>query len=94
MSYLFWFLAGAVLGAGNGLMQRWTVDRLDAEAAAPALLLVAGGGLLRLLAAGVLLFVALQQGIVAALVAVAGLTLARWALLLAWNREADRAVEG
>lgn len=89
MTYAFWFLAGAVLGTFYGLMQRWTVDRLEPTEAGQALLLVIGGGMLRLFVAGILLFFALQQGIVAALLAVVGLTLTRWLLLAAWNRRTD-----
>jgi hypothetical protein len=81
-----WFLAGVGLGAIAGLSQHWTVEYVDPEAPGRVLPLVLGGMLIRVGLAGVLLFGAIQSGIWSALAALAGLLLARTALLVVAGR--------
>jgi hypothetical protein len=81
-----WFLAGVGLGALAGLSQHWTVEHVEPETPGRVLPLVLGGMVIRVALAGVLLFGAIQSGIWSALAALAGLLLARTALLIVAGR--------
>ncbi len=73
-----WLIAGALVGWVSILIQVWTMPRLRPDALRQRLGGMIGGMLLRWLLIAGLLSVALQQGIVAGLLAFAGLWLARW----------------
>jgi len=73
-----WLLTGGALGILNFVTQRWTVARLHPSAPRRAVAWAVGGALLRWALTAGLLFVALRQGAWPALLAFAGLWLARW----------------
>ena len=80
------FLAGGAAGTLNGLSLRWTVVHLHPTASIRAVAWILVGAALRwLLSAGVLLG-ALQHDITSALLAFAGLYLARWATVYWYHR--------
>jgi len=76
-----WLLAGGIIGGLNGLSLRWTVTCLRPGAPGRAVILTAAGAMLRLGLAAGLLIAALQRGVVPALLAFAGLWLARWGVV-------------
>lgn len=80
-----WFLAGAALGFVSLGSQRWSILRLDLVPQAQGLLLVGAGMILRVLLAGGLLLLAVQQGLLPLLLAFGGMWLTRWALLIVAN---------
>lgn len=73
-----WLIAGALVGWVSILIHVWTMPRLRPDAPRQRLWGMFGGMLLRWLLIAGLLSVALRQGIVAGLLAFAGLWLARW----------------
>lgn len=81
-----WFLAGIAWGALATLTLRWTIGRLDHQAARGVLVLLGLGTLLRLLLAAGVLYAAVRQSILAAGLALTGMLVTRWALLLVWTR--------
>jgi hypothetical protein len=81
-----WFLAGALTGIVSGLSQQWTVKQLDANSSKKVALLLIGGFIIRLGLAGIVLYAAIQQGILAALLAFTGLWAARWGLSIYWHK--------
>ena len=82
-----WLLAGAVVGLVGMFSLQWTVGRLRAQAPVAGIALTMGGMLLRLAAAGGLLWLALRRaGLVAAGAALAGLLLTRWIMIWQLNR--------
>ncbi|MBN1136953.1 MAG: hypothetical protein JXM73_10220 [Anaerolineae bacterium] len=83
---LLWLALGALVGGIHGWTQRWTVARLQPDAIRLSLALVLAGAVVRWLLAAGLLLTALLQGIGAAVVALAGMMVARWALVWWWNR--------
>jgi hypothetical protein len=81
-----WFLAGIVGGILSGLSQQWTVAHLHADSTKKVASYLIVGFFLRLTLAGLILYAAIQQSIFAALLAFAGLWIARWGLSIYWNR--------
>lgn len=81
-----WLLAGGIIGVLNGLSLRWTVAGLRTGAPGRAVVLTMAGAILRWGLAASVLFFALQRGIVPALLAFAGLWLARWGMIYWANR--------
>jgi hypothetical protein len=81
-----WFLAGTFVGILSGLSQQWTVGQIHADSSRKVAVLLIGGFIFRLGLAGLVLFAAIQQGIFAALLAFAGLWIARWGLSLYWHK--------
>ncbi len=75
---VLWLFAGGAVGALNGLALWWTVASLQPSAPGHAVAWVLGSTLLRWGLAAGLLIAALQYGILPALLAFAGLWLARW----------------
>ena len=75
---VLWLFAGGAVGALNGLTLWWTVARLQPSARGHGVAWVLGSTLLRWGLAAGLLIAALQYGILPALLAFAGLWLARW----------------
>ena len=93
MTPLLWLLAGGVAGALNALSTWWIVAHLHPEAPGRALAGTLGGVLARWCLAAILLIRAIQGGILAGLLAFAGLWLA-WrgmAYCLATSRSAPEA---
>ncbi len=76
-----WLVAGALVGWVSILTQVWLVARLCPRTPRQGLWLLLGGMLLRWALIAGLLSVALRQGIVAGLLAFAGLWMARWVLI-------------
>ena len=76
-----WLIAGALVGWVSILTQVWTVARLCPRMPRQGLWLLIGGMLLRWTLIAGLLSVALRQGIVAGLLAFAGLWVTRWVLV-------------
>ncbi|MDY6875350.1 MAG: hypothetical protein SWK90_03980 [Chloroflexota bacterium] len=83
---ILWLFTGLAVGALNGLSLQRTVARLQPSAPGHGVIWVLGGTLLRLGLATVLLIAALQHGIVPALLAFAGLWLARWGIVCSAQR--------
>lgn len=81
-----WFLAGITCGIISGLSQQWTVGQLNENSSKKVALLLIGGFTFRLALAGLVLYAAVQQSILAALLAFTGLWIARWALSIYWNK--------
>jgi len=81
---VWWLCAGAMAGAVNALTLRWTVARLQPGLAPRALGQMWGGALLRWVISAVVLLAALQQGVMAGLLAFGGLWLSRWLLVVAY----------
>jgi hypothetical protein len=79
---LVWLGIGIAIGAINGLTLSRTALALDPATPARAAVVAVGGVLLRLGLSGGLLVIALKQGIVAGLLAFAGLLVARWAWVI------------
>ena len=84
-----WVLAGMAVGLLNGLFLCWTVARVRPHAAGNVVSLL-GGFLMRLGLAGGLLLLAIRSGVGAALLAFAGLWLARWVVIWWANRFGER----
>jgi hypothetical protein len=80
-----WLIAGGAIGVLNGLGLRWTVARLRPEAPGRAVAWALGGAMLRWGLAASLLIAALRHGVVPALLAFAGLWLARWGIVYGFN---------
>jgi len=78
MTFVLWLFTGGSIGVLNGLSLRWTVARLRPDTPRQAVAWTLGGGMLRWGLAAGLLVAALQRGILPALLAFAGLWLARW----------------
>jgi hypothetical protein len=83
-----WLVLGALVGGLHGWTQWWTVARLRPAAVGLGLVSVLAGALLRWLLAAGLLLMAVLEGLAAGLLALAGMTAVRWALVLWWNRNA------
>ena len=81
-----WFMAGILTGIFSGLTQQWTVNQLHVNSTKKVTLLLIGGFFVRIALAGIVLFAAVQQGIIPALLAFAGLWFARWGLSLYWHK--------
>jgi hypothetical protein len=81
-----WLVLGALVGGLHGWTQWWTVAGLRPGATGLGLALVLAGALLRWTLAAGLLLTAVLEGLTAGLLALAGMTAVRWALLLRWNR--------
>ena len=79
-----WLLAGGITGILSGLSLRRTVTGMDPGASGRAVILTMAGAILRWGLAAGLLFLALQRGIAPALLAFAGLWLARWGFVF-WS---------
>jgi hypothetical protein len=88
MTRILWLLAGGVVGGLSMLSLWWTVTQLRPTTPGRAALLALGGTILRWGLAAGLLIAALQQGIGTALLAFAGLWVARWAVVL-WTYGAE-----
>jgi FtsH-binding integral membrane protein len=88
-----WFLFGAVLSAVKVLTLLWTVNRIHPNAPYQAVVWAMGGAIMRWLLVTSLLLSALQQGIVSALFAFAGLWLARWGVIV-WLERNDWIIKG
>ena len=82
-----WLFAGGLVGLLSAVSLRWTVARLHPGASWRAVILTAGGALLRWCLAAGLLIAALQRGIAPTLLAFAGLWLTRWSTVWWFNRE-------
>ena len=80
MKFTSWLFTGGAVGVLNGLSLLWTVARLRPDAPRRAVTWALGGAMLRWSLAAVLLISALQRGIAPALLAFAGLWLARWGM--------------
>ncbi len=80
--WLFWLLAGVLLGGLNGLMTYWIVSLLRPGAPPQSAILVLGGAPLRWGLVTLALALALQSGVGSALLTFAGLELARWGLVI------------
>ena len=87
-----WLVAGALVGWVSILTQVWTVARLRPGAAFRAILGIGGGLLFRWALIAALLIAALRQGIVAGLVAFAGLWVMRWVLV--WRIHTGKSFAG
>lgn len=84
MMHVGWLAVGCVLGMFNVTTQHWTVNRLQPQFPGRAIIWTVGGMFLRwLLVAGVLAL-ALNYGLVSALLVVGGIWLARWIMLVWW----------
>lgn len=83
-----WMLAGGAVGTLNGLTAKWAVARLGPTAPVRAVSWMVAGALLRWGLAAGLLIAALRRGIVPALLAFAGIWLARWGIIYWWYRHA------
>jgi len=81
-----WLLTGGAIGILNFMTRCWTVARLHPSAPRRAVAWTVGGALLRWGLASSLLIVALRQGVWPALLAFAGLWLARWSTVYRSNR--------
>lgn len=77
-----WLLLGVLIGVANALMRWWTVSRLHQEMRLSALTWVWGGLILRLGLVAAMLILGLKRGILAALLAFTGLSLARWGCVI------------
>jgi hypothetical protein len=80
MKFVPWLFTGGAVGVLNGLILWWTAARLRPSAPRRAVTWALGGAMLRWGLAAGLLISALRQGIVACLVAFAGLWLTRWGM--------------
>lgn len=78
MTTLFWLPIGIIIGTLNGLILRWTINRLRPDTALISLPLMTLGFLLRMGSITALLVFASQHGLAPGLLAGAGLWLARW----------------
>ena len=89
---ILWFILGAAAAVLCGLSIGWTVGGLNLHGARPrAIAVVAGGAVLRIAAAALVLAVALRQGIAEGLLAFGGLWLGRWAAVAILTRR-DKSV--
>jgi hypothetical protein len=84
---LLWLALGAVVGGIQGWTQKWTVAQLQPDAVRLGLALVLLGATARWVLAAGLLLTAVLQGIGNAILALAGMMVARWVLVWRWNRE-------
>ena len=84
-----WLLAGGAVGTLNGLTVSWAVARLRPTEPGRAVFFTVGGAMLRWSISAGLLIGALQRGIVPALLAFAGLWLARWCTVYRFNSRAS-----
>lgn len=83
---LVWPALGALVGGLHGWTQQWTVARLRPGATGPGMAWVLVGAVFRWLLAAGLLLMAVLQGSGPALLTLAGMTAARWALVLWWSK--------
>ncbi|HIC94675.1 MAG TPA: hypothetical protein EYH32_01315 [Anaerolineae bacterium] len=81
MMVALWLFVGGAVGALNALILWWAVGCIRPEAPGHALVWAWGGALLRWVAAGGVLIVALQEGIAPGLLAFTGLWIARWGMV-------------
>ena len=81
-----WLLAGGIIGILSGLSLRRTVTGMHPGASGRAVILAMAGAILRWGLATGLLFLAVERGIVPALLAFAGLWLTRWGMVYWANR--------
>jgi len=86
MMMALWLCAGGIIGVLSGLSLRWTVGFLRPGTTGRAVILTMAGAILRWGLAAGLLFLALQRGVVPALLAFAGQWLARWGVVYWANR--------
>jgi len=82
-----WFVLGAALGTLSVSSQWQTLAYLRHNAARRALFLVIGGAVLRWVSVSVLWVAALRHGILPGLSVLAGLWLARWAIVCYLNKD-------
>lgn len=85
MSDWFWLLPGALAGVGHVLLLRLAVAQLRPGHPWPAAAAFVLSAALRVALAAGVLFLALRQGLVPLLYALAGLWLARWPLLFRYS---------
>jgi hypothetical protein len=76
---VLWLPIGALVAVLGVASIRWTVMRFDTTAPYRSVALAAGGMIMRLALAAAVLFLALRQGPVCALLVFLGLLLGRWA---------------
>jgi hypothetical protein len=82
---LGWLVLGALVGGVHGWTQHQTVARLRPEVIVRGVALVVLGAVVRWLLTAGLLLLAVLQSIEASLLALAGMTVVRWTLVLWWN---------
>jgi len=88
-----WLLAGLCVGWFNGVTQVWTVARLPQSYKGAALFWVVGGALLRWIVTLGMLLMASRQGVWALCLALLGLWVMRWVLILRVNASKSRLVQ-
>lgn len=76
-----WFITGILSGALSFLSIKTSMRSLQPGKEALAVLIIAGGGFLRLTLTGFLLFIAIKMNIIYALLMISGFTLARVLML-------------
>ena len=81
-----WFIVGMMVSVVLGLMQWWTVHRLQPDAGLAVAGWTMAGVVGRLLVMAVLLILAFSDNMMAGLLAFAGWWVGRWPLLIRWSK--------
>jgi hypothetical protein len=80
-----YFLLGILVGTLNVLSQAWTLQRITPASPRAAYIWVFAGFVLRTALAIALLLIAVQSGVIAALLALAGILIGRWIALVVYS---------
>ena len=86
MNLTYWLILGCALGYFQTISQARTVSSLGEETLLRSVVRMLAGATLRLLLAGILLFMALKDGLLSGLLAFSGIFIMRWVVLIRQNR--------